>query len=154
MKTSMLILLAASFLAVVALAQSVDLAWDASGGVAGYRLYYGTNSRAYSYQLNAGLVNTQRVVLPRNGRWFFAVKSYDTNKVESPFSNEVEWESLPPAPVLAGKDVVRICPVIERSTNLVNWTAAAGNPTFFPATNKAEFFRATRLTIEKVKRVE
>ena len=26
--------------------------------------------------------------------------------------------------------------------------------TFFPATNRAEFFRATRLTIEKVKRVE
>ena len=156
MRTSILILLAVPFLAVVALAQTVKLAWDASPSrdVTGYRIYYGTNSRAYVCKLNAGLVRTQSVTLPRRGRWFFAVTAYETNGVESPFSNEVEWENQPQPPVLVGGNVVRICPVIERSTNLVNWVAAAGEPTFFPATNRVEFFRMTRLTIEKVKRVE
>ncbi len=136
-------------------AQSVTLAWDASpsSGLAGYRIYYGTNSRAYGYKLNAGLVRTQRVTVPRYGRWFFAVTAYATNGVESPFSNEVEWENQPQPPVLAGGNTVRICPVIERSTNLVDWSSAAGEPTFFAATNTAEFFRTSRLTIEKVKRV-
>ena len=137
-------------------AQQVTLAWDASpaSGLAGYRIYYGTNSRAYVYKLNTGLARTKRVTLPRYGRWFFAVTAYATNGVESSFSNEVEWESLPQAPVLTGGDVVRICPVIERSTNLVDWAPASGEPTFFAATNAAEFFRTSRLTIEKVKRVQ
>ena len=156
MRTIVLILLSLLVLAGLVLAQSVQLAWDASpsGDVTGYRIYYGTNSRSYYYKLNAGLVRTQSVTLPRRGRWFFAVTAYDKNGVESLFSNEVQWENLPSPPVLAGGNVVRICPVIERSTNLVNWSSAAGEPTFFPATNRAEFFRATRLTIEMVKRVE
>ena len=136
-------------------AQSVQLAWDASpsSGLAGYRIYYGTNSRAYDCKLNTGLVRTQRVTVPRYGRWFFAVTAYATNGVESPFSNEVEWENQPQPPVLAGGNTVRICPVFERSTNLVDWSSAAGEPTFFAATNAAEFFRTSRLTIETVKRV-
>jgi len=94
------------------------------------------------------------VALPRRGRWFFAVTAYDTNTVESPFSNEVQYEERPRPPVLAGANVVRICPMIERSTNLVDWAAMSGEPTFFPATNAAEFFRTMRLTIETLKRVE
>jgi len=99
-------------------------------------------------------VQTQRVILPRRGRWFFAVTAYDTNAVESEFSNEVQYEERPRPPVLVGANVVRLCPVIERSTNLVHWAAMIGEPTFFPATNAAEFFRTTRLTIENLKRVE
>ena len=150
------ILLPLPFLVGLVAGQSVKLTWDASpsSGVAGYRVYYGTNSRAYSCELNAGLVQTQCVALPRCGRWFFAVTAYDTNAVESELSNEVQYQERPLAPALAGANVVRICPVIERSTNLVDWSAVLGEPTFFPSTNAAEFFRVSRLTIETLKRVE
>ena len=83
----------------------MTLAWDASpcGCVAGYRLYYGTNTRSYRFVTNTGLMLTQSVVLPHRGRWFFAATAYDTNGLESDFSNEVSWESKPTPPVMAGK---------------------------------------------------
>ena len=94
---------------------------------------------------NAGLVLTQTVVLPHRGRWFFAATAYDTNGLESGFSNEVQWESEPAPPVVAGEAWVRLAPVIERSTNLVNWGSVTGRRRWWPATNRAEFFRAKRL---------
>lgn len=145
-----------SLLACAVFGDSVRLAWDASPsqGVAGYRIYYGTNSGVYSFVTNAGLVLTQTVVLPWRGRWFFAATAYDTNMFESRLINEVEWEARPEPPGLAGEAVVRLAPVIERSTNLVDWSSVVGEPTFFPATNSAEFFRTMRLMIELVSRVE
>jgi hypothetical protein len=134
--------------------ETVTLAWDASvsTNVAGYRIYYGTNSRAYFCVTNAGLVLTQAVVLPHRGRWFFAATAYDTNGLESDFSSEVQWESKPVAPSLHGETLVRLTPVIERSTNRVDWVSAPGEATFFPATNAVEFFRTRRLVIEQVQR--
>ena len=87
--------LPAMLLTLAAADNSVRLAWNASASteIAGYRIYYGTNSGAYGCATNAGLVLTQTVVLPRRGRWFFAATAYDTNGLESRFSNEVEWES-------------------------------------------------------------
>jgi len=135
-------------------AQQVTLAWDASAStnVAGYRVYWGTNSRAYFGVTNAGLGLTQAVLLPHRGRWFFAATAYDTNGLESDFSSEVQWESKPVAPVVQGEAVVRLTPVIERSTNQVDWVSTPGEATFFPATNAVEFFRTRRLVIERVQR--
>ena len=132
--------------------ETVTLAWDASvsTNVAGYRIYYGTNSRAYFCVTNAGLVLTQAVVLPHRGRWFFAATAYDTNGLESDFSSEVSWESKPAPPVMAGKTWVRLTPVFGRSTNLVAWGSVTGEATWFPATNRAEFFRVNRLLMERV----
>ena len=136
-------------------AQSVTLAWNASPSpeVTGYRVYYGTNSRSYSVVTNAGLVLTQTVVLPHLGRWFFAATAYDALGLESEFSNEVEWEARPGSPLVQGERVVRLSPVIERSTNQVDWVSTTGAPTFFAATNDVEFFATRRLVIEKVQRV-
>ncbi len=91
-----------------------------SADVAGYRLYYGTNTRSYQFVTNTGLVLTQSVVLPHRGRWFFAATAYDTNGLESDFSSEVSWESKPAPPVMAGEAWVRLTPVFGRSTNLVD----------------------------------
>jgi hypothetical protein len=134
--------------------ETVTLAWDASAStnVAGYRVYWGTNSRAYCCMTNAGLVLTQAVVLPHAGRWFFAATAYDTAGLESDFSSEVQWESKPVPPSLLGETLVRLTPVIERSTNQVDWVGTPGEPTFFTATNAAEFFRTRRLVIERVQR--
>jgi len=131
-------------------AQNVTLTWDASSSacVAGYRVYYGTNSRAYGFVTNAGLVQTQRVTLPCPGRWFFAATAYDTIGLESDFSNEVQWEARPGSPALHGDAVVRLVPVIERSINQVDWSSLTGAPTFLAATNRTEFFRAQRLIVE------
>jgi len=139
----------------VAQGQRVTLAWDASpsAGVTGYRLYYGTNSRSYAFVTNAGLVLTQAVILPHPGRWFFAATAYASNGLESVFSDELEWEAKPGPPVVQGEPIVRLSPVIERSTNQVDWLSITGAPTFIVATNKAEFFQTRRLVIERVQRV-
>ena len=136
-------------------AQSVTLAWDASPSpsVTGYLIYFGTNSRSYSFLTNAGLALTQTVLLPRVGRWFFAATAHDAQGLESDYSNEVEWEARPASPVLQGERFVRLSPVIERSTNMVAWVNSTGSPTFFAATNRMEFFATRRLLIEKVQRV-
>jgi len=133
-------------------AQQLTLAWDASAStnVAGYRLYYGTNTRSYQFVTNTGLILTQAVVLPHRGRWFFAATAYDANGLESDFSSEVSWESKPSPPVMAGKTWVRLTPVFGRSTNLAAWGSVTGEATWFPATNRAEFFRVNRLLMERV----
>ena len=139
-------------LAVTVNAQRLTLAWDASpcACAAGYRLYYGTNTRSYQFVTNSGLALTQSVTLPHNGRWFFAATTVSTNGLESDFSNEVSWESKPTAPVMAGSSWVRLTPVFGRSTNFVTWESVSGEATWIPATNRAEWFRVNRLLIERV----
>lgn len=136
-------------------AQSVMLAWDASPSpaVINYRIYFGTNTGNYLFVTNAGLVLTQRVLLPHTGRWFFAATAMDTNGLESGFSNEVQWEAKPRSPVVRSETWVRLTPVIERSTNLVTWESYAGEATWIAATNQMEFFATRRLLIEQVQRV-
>jgi len=137
---------------VAAGAERLTLAWDPSpsADVVGYRVYYGTNTRSYRFVTNGGLVLTQSVVLPWRGRWFFAATAYDTNGLESDFSNEVSWESKPGPPVMAGEAWVRLAPVFGRSTNLASWGSVTGEATWFPATKQAEFFRVNRLLMERV----
>ncbi len=141
--------------ALIAPAQRVKLAWDASPspGVAGYRIHFGTNAGNYSFVTNVGLVRTQTVVLPHTGRWFFAATAVDSNGIESPLSNQVQWEAKPVAPVVLGESFVRLTPVIERSTNLVNWQRLEGEATWIPATNTMEFFATRQLLIERVQKV-
>ena len=138
--------------AVAAGAERLTLAWDPSPseGVSGYRIYYGTDTRSYQFVTNAGLALTQSVVLPWGGRWFFAATAYDTNGLESDFSNEVSWQSKPLPPVMAGESWVRLAPVFGRSTNLVTWGTVTGEASWFPATNRMEFFRANRLLMDRV----
>ena len=133
-------------------AERLTLAWDPSpsGEVAGYQLYWGTNTRSYQFVTNAGLVLTQAVVLPHRGRWFFAATAYSTNGLESDFSSEVSWESKPLPPAMAGESWVRLAPVFGRSTNLAAWGSVTGEASWFPATNRMEFFRVNRLLMERV----
>ncbi|HSU57070.1 MAG TPA: Ig-like domain-containing protein [Candidatus Dormibacteraeota bacterium] len=64
--------------------------WDASPDAAGYRIYQGTTSRSYSSIVDAGNV-TQ--LSPSNltfgVTYYFTATAYDTNGVESDFSDEV-----------------------------------------------------------------
>jgi len=72
----------------------VPLVWDASTepGVMGYKLYYGTASRAYTEVIDAG--NTTETTLPNltpGETYYCAVTAYDWLGIESDFSVETEF---------------------------------------------------------------
>ena len=136
-------------------AQSVTLAWDASPSpeVTAYRIYFGTNTGNYAFVTNAGLVLTQTVLLPHSCRWFFAATAVDANGLESDFSNEVQWEARPVAPVVQSEPWFRLWPELWHSTNQVDWVSFRGEATWIAATNAMEFFTMRGLLIERVQRV-
>jgi chitodextrinase len=71
---------------------SVTLSWLASpsAAVAGYRLYSGVTSGLYLHSVDVGNVTTNTVAgLVRGTGYFFAITAYDTNGLESAFSNEI-----------------------------------------------------------------
>lgn len=144
-----------SFSAVVSPAQTVRLSWDPSpsAGVVNYRIYFGTNSGGYTSVTNAGLALTQTVGLPHPGRWYFAATACDAAGNESDFSNEAVYVAKPAPPVLHGETWVRLVPVLQRSTNLVDWSPFVGEPTLLPATQAQEFFTLRELQIEHVQTV-
>lgn len=58
--------------------------------LAGYKIYYGTSSRNYSFYINVGNVNSYTVNnLTEGATYYFAVTAYDNSGNESKFSNEV-----------------------------------------------------------------
>ena len=74
-------------------APTVTLKWDPSraSDIAGYRLYYGTGSRAYTQKLDIGNSTTTLVSNLAEGRtYFFAVTAYNAAAESSP-SNEVSY---------------------------------------------------------------
>jgi hypothetical protein len=76
-------------------AASVTLQWDRNQeDVAGYRLYYGTVSRAtidYPQVIDVGDNNEHRVTGLQGGtQYFFAVTAYDNQNNESAYSKEVD----------------------------------------------------------------
>jgi len=74
--------------------QSVTLAWDPNpeSDIGGYIVYYGSASRNYTNAVNAGNVTTNTVRgLVDGAPYFFAVTAYNTNGLESDFSDEVSY---------------------------------------------------------------
>jgi len=95
-----------------ALASNVTLAWDSSSSmnVAGYKIYYKTGSSP-SYNgtglsegaspIDAG----DNLALPLHGLqdgvvYTFTVSSYDTDGLESPYSEAITWTTNDPAPFI------------------------------------------------------
>jgi len=68
------------------------LEWDANSepGIAGYHVYRGTTSRNYSQVVDVGLQTSFPLTnLNAGTTYFFAVTAYDTNRLESMFSDEL-----------------------------------------------------------------
>jgi fibronectin type 3 domain-containing protein len=98
---SLLILLACLSLAFTptpAQAAQVQLAWDAPlqangtpvPNLAGYKLYYGSQSGQYQTAIPVGMTTTYTVTNISAGQtYYFAATAYDTAGTESAFSNEV-----------------------------------------------------------------
>lgn len=73
-------------------AATVTLAWDQNVEVdlAGYKIYYGTASKAYEWFIDVGNVTTYTVLNLSDGvTYYFAVTAYNTSQRESAYSNEV-----------------------------------------------------------------
>jgi fibronectin type 3 domain-containing protein len=87
---------------------SVTLAWDPSPSVSvvGYRLYYGTSPRTYTYSIDAGPSTTVTLSnLLRGTTYYMAVTAYDSFGLESEFSEEVAYTpplvEVEPTPTIA-----------------------------------------------------
>jgi hypothetical protein len=74
-------------------ALGITLAWEAnasSEGVAGYKIYYGTESQNYSNVIDVGNSTKRSVVNLKKGLlYYFAATAYNEYGVESDFSGEV-----------------------------------------------------------------
>jgi hypothetical protein len=70
----------------------VTLSWDGNSepDIAGYKVYHGTASRAYTVTRDAGNVITYKITgLTYGQMYYFAVTALDTQGLESDYSNEV-----------------------------------------------------------------
>ena len=77
-----------------AFAATVNLAWNASSGsnVAGYKMYYGTSSRKYSYNVNVGNYTSCSLSgLQEGKKYYFAATAYNTSNAESSYSSEISY---------------------------------------------------------------
>ncbi len=70
-------------------AAEVTLAWDASDGAAGYKIYRGTESRKYDKVFDVKNVLTYKDVISADGKYYYAATAYDNAGNESDFSDEV-----------------------------------------------------------------
>lgn len=72
--------------------QSITIHWfpNKESDLAGYKIYYGHESRSYSWVIGTGRVTEFRITdLQPGKKYFFAVTAYDTAGNESSFSDEV-----------------------------------------------------------------
>lgn len=116
---------------------SVTLAWNASPSstIAGYHLYYGGASQAYTNTIDAGASTLLTVSnLAPQATYFFAVTSYDVLGLESAFSSEISY-TVPGSAILqlsgsvaSGLQLTGSAPVgyqyqVLRTADLKSWTA-------------------------------
>ena len=80
-------------------AAEVTLVWDPNteSDVAGYKLYYGAMSRQYDYLIDIGNKTTHSLYSLVDGTtYYIAVTAYDQQGLESGYSNEVVFTTMPP----------------------------------------------------------
>lgn len=108
-----------------ATASAVQLDWDRNPetNIVGYRIYVGQSSRYYNRVIDVGNVTTARVDNAAPGRYFYATTAYNSEGLESDFSEEVS-------------SAVLSAPVLTLASNAVHWTPVAN----------AEFYHVSYLT--------
>ena len=85
-------------------ASSVTLAWDpcTSTNIAGYKVHYGPASRTYTNTLTVGNATRTTITNLISGTtYYFTATAYDTDNLESDFSNEVSYTPAGSACVLS-----------------------------------------------------
>jgi len=74
-------------------AAQITLAWDSQEGAAGYKIYYGTKSDVYTISVDVGNVTTYPLTLADGHTYYLAATAYDSARLESDFSGEIEYEA-------------------------------------------------------------
>lgn len=128
MKLALLI----SLLASACSAAQLSFTWSANTetNLAGYRLYYGPQSHAYTNFLQVGRVTG--ATLQIEGKQFFALSAFNTANQESGLTPELLWN--PPAtPTNFNFSAVHL--ITEETCDFVLWEPISTNaisPPFFP----------------------
>ncbi len=96
-------------------APSVMLAWDKSPDVSvtGYRLYWGVASRTYTNFIalpSASTTNATVSNLARGQRYYFAATALNAVPLESPYSLEVTYDTIPLPPAPGGVKATTVNP--------------------------------------------
>jgi hypothetical protein len=89
-----LLALGSAFLANLANANSVTLAWDPSpgGNITSYTIYFGPASGVYTNSIDVGTATSATISnLVAGATYFFAATATDSSGLESEFSNEVSY---------------------------------------------------------------
>ena len=93
--------------------QSIDLSWTpaVSTNVAGYKVYYGTQSESYSNSVTAG--NTTNITISgfcAGKTYFFSATTYNSAGNESSFASEMSY-TVPSVPAKPGRlTVLKLTP--------------------------------------------
>ena len=133
MKTIRLVPLATLAIALLALLGSafaggssvrrIGLVWtpNAEPDVGGYRLYVGPTSRVYRVIVDVGVRSNYVYETTDSCPLYFALTAYNTNGVESDFSNEAvaRWPGAPGS--FAMESVVFIASTNSSVTVITNW---------------------------------
>jgi len=141
-------------LSLIASARAAILEWDRNPetNVLGYRVYSGLQSRVYDSVLDVGNATTN-LLTQSTGIVFYAVTAYDTEGLESDFSDEVSylWPVIPvpPSPpqrlrITGANGNGNALIILQESADLTNWTNSAsalvpmapGAPKFFRTENR------------------
>lgn len=79
----------------------LTLTWDSNTepDIAGYRLYFGTNSHSYDTHTDVGLQTAYTIQKLNQGTYYFVITAYNKAGQESGYSDEVEY-CIPPAPTI------------------------------------------------------
>lgn len=144
-------------------AASVALTWNPSidPTVVGYKIHYGAASQVYTNSIDVGNVTNYTITgLADATTYYFAATSYDSNGVESDFSNEIEVttsQATNASFVIASpkfqndsvsgqfsfdvSDYSNGVYVVQASTDLINWVPVQTNaaPFTFVDTNAGQF---------------
>ena len=120
-----------------AFASSLTLSWNASESaeVAGYDVYYGTNSGNYPSMINVGDATSVTITnLAPGVTYYFAATAYDAEGDQSAFSGQISYlvpglltRAPGAAPGSAGKMQFSVAPgswyEIQATTDLINWSS-------------------------------
>ena len=123
--------------------QSVTITWDSGSDseFVSYKIYYGTVSHVYNYQVTFGNTNAATITgLDEGATYYIAATGVDGLGNESAYSNEISFTTTSPTaatltPVLEPFGIIGISVsggngsqyVVQTSTDLVNWVSLQTN---------------------------
>ncbi len=121
------------FTGVSAHAAQVTLSWaNTDPGVAGYKLYYGTVSGSYPYNVNAGNTTSYALSgLSTGATYYFVATAYDSEGYESEYSNQISYTVPSPCTYSIAPTAIQFSPSASGGSVTVTtqsgcaWTASS-----------------------------